>query len=360
MSKKAKPTTSTMTPWAGATPYLTGANGILPKGLEQFQNGGWTEPMQGGVDAYAQSLKDRFTDPTMQYIQSGAGGVMRGDFDTNFGNVANIQGVNNISAPQTSMVAARQGQGALDPTGALGQMLSGDVSNPYLENQAFAMMGNMARNLNENVMPGIRSEALASGQYGGSRQGIAEGLAMSRMNQDLAPALTNMFGNAYENAQGRMAGAAGQLNDQAYNNAQANAGRMFGADQFNAQNQLNTQQFNANLGLQNNQQQLARNTQNLQNRMQGLGAMQAGQQMQDNTFNSYMGALGMPQAYNQNNLTNYANLVSQTAGMGGTQSQTNYKNPIASALGGGLAGGAVMGPMGAAIGGGLGLLGGLF
>ena len=308
----------------------------------------------------AQKLK---RDPSMQFAQAGAGDVMRGAFDTKFGPVANST-YKDITAPQTSLVQARQSQGMLDPTGAMSRMLSGRPDNPYLNQQASAITNQLTRNLNEQVMPGIRSEALASGQYGGSRQGIAEGLAASRLNQDLAPALTNLYGGAYENAQQRMYGTANALNDQAFQNAQQNANRQFSGDQFNASNNLQNNQFNANLGLQNNAQQMQMNSQNLQNRLQGLGALGTVQNMQDNNFGRYMDALQASNSYNWNQLANYSGIVQPGASMGGTQSQTNYKNVDAGAFGGALSGagmGAMVGgPMGAAIGGGLGLLGGLF
>lgn len=368
MSKKAKPTVSTNSPWKDAIPYLTGdaakgITGVLPAANQLYNQSQFTPQMQQGVDLYSQYVKDRALDPSMQFAQAGAGDVMRGAFDTKFNPVANST-YQNITAPQTNLVQARQSQGALDPTGAMSRMLSGRPDNPYLNQQASAITNQLTRNLNEQVMPGLRSEALAAGQYGGSRQGIAEGLAASRLNQDLAPALTNLYGGAYENAQQRMYGTANALNDQAFQNAQQNANRQFSGDQFNASNNLQNNQFNANLGLQNNAQRMQMNSQNLQNRLQGLGALGTVQNMQDNNFGQYMNALQAPNNYNWNQLANYSGIVQPGASMGGTQSQTNYRNVGAGAFGGALSGagmGAMVGgPMGAAIGGGLGLLGGLF
>ena len=363
MSKKAKPQVMSNEPWKMAQPYLLGDSnrgiaGLLPEANTQFQAGRFTPQMQAGVDQYTQYLQNRATDPNMDFAQRGAGDIMRGSFDTNFNPVGNTT-FQNINTPQTNLRAARAGQGVLDPTSAMRSMLSGRPDNPYLDQQAAAITGQLTRNLNENVMPGLRSEALASGQYGGSRQGIAEGLAASRLNQDLAPALTNLYGTAFENAQQRKFGTASQLNDQALQNAVGNANRQFSGNQFNASNNLANQQFNANLGLQNNAQQMQRNQANLNNRMQGLSALQGVNGMQDQNFGNFMNALQMPQGYNWQNLNNYSGIVNTGAGQGGTQSQTMYKNPFAGALGG-AASGAMFGPMGAAIGGGLGLLGGLF
>lgn len=390
MSKKAKPTVSASEPWKAIQPYILGdaskgITGVAPEAQRLYQQGGFTPQMQNIADMYTSSILGRAQDPRMNntlssnydLAQNAAGtamgalpilnnaamGVANGAFDSNFGPVANI------NSQDVNLQRARAGQGPLDPTKSLQGLLSGNVSNPYLQQQANAMTANLTRNLNENVMPGIRSEALASGQYGGSRQGIAEGLAASRLNQDLAPALTNLFGGAFENAQNRMFGTASQLNDQAFQNATNNANRNVGVDQFNA-----------NLGLQNNSQLMQKNQANLGNRMQGLNIAQGGlnmlgsaqgmnnnalnsmqgvNAMQDSNFNQMIGALQMPQQYNWQNFQNFSNPALSAAGMGGTQSQTNYKNPAMGALGG-AATGSMFGPWGTAIGGGLGLLGGLF
>lgn len=362
MSKKSKPQVATSSPWDVTIPFFTGSKdtaGILPESNKLFLEGQQLTPqIQQAANLYSNYVMNRATDPNMDLAQRGAGEIMLGAFDTNFNPVANTT-FQNISTPQTSLRAARAGQGALDPTRAMQSMLSGRPDNPYLDQQAAAITGQLTRNLNENVMPGLRSEALASGQYGGSRQGIAEGLAASRLNQDLAPALTNLYGTAFENAQQRKFGTASQLNDQAFQNAVGNANRQFAGNQFNASNNLANQQFNANLGLQNNAQQMQRNQANLGNRLQGLNVLQGTNAMQDQNFANYLNAIRAPQDFNFQNLQNHAGILQGASGMGGTQSQTTYKNPFAGALGG-AATGAMFGPMGAAIGGGLGLLGGMF
>lgn len=395
MSKKAKPTVSTAEPWKAIQPYLTGdpskgITGIMPEAQRLYGQGGFTPQMQGIADMYTQGIMDRSQDPRMQgamgsnfnlanqavdtasgampFLNRAAMGVANGAFDTGFNQVGNV------NAQNVNLQQARAAQGQLDPTRSLQGLLSGNVTNPYLQQQAAAMTANLTRNLNENVMPGLRSEALASGQYGGSRQGIAEGLAASRLNQDLAPALTNMFGGAFENAQNRMFGTATGLNEQAAGNATNNANRQLAADQFNA-----------DLAFRNMMAEQNINTGNLDNRMKGLNIAQGGlnllsgaqgmnnsalnsmngvNAMQDSNFNNAMNALQMPQQYNWQNFQNFSNPALQAAGMGGTQSQTNYRNVGAGMLGGAMSGagtGMMMGgPMGAMIGGGLGLLGGLF
>lgn len=380
MSKKSKPQTATSEPWKAIQPYLLGdaakgIPGIAPEALNLYRQGGFNPQMQNANNLYMGQLENRYQAPD-QFLNSiknlpvdkinsmvlnQAGDVLNGKYDTNFGKVGNI------SQQNVGLQQARNAQGALNPTNSMSRLLSGRPDNPYLQQQANAITGQMTRNLQENVMPGIRSDSVLSGQYGGSRQGIAEGLAASRMNQDLAPALTNLFGGAYENAQQRMFGTANALNDQAYQNATNNANRNVGV-----------QQFNANLGLQNNQQQMMQNQGNLNNRMQafnmgnGLNQFMGGQlqnlgavnALQDNTYNGAINGMMTPQNVNWQNFQNYSNPVLGAAGLGGTQQQTQYRNVGAGAIGGAMSGAAlgnsVLPGWGAAIGGGLGLLGGLF
>ena len=335
-------TKNSFEPYSETKDFLLGNDeknipGIFDESARLYGQGGFTDQMQGGLDQYLQQLQGRnsipgafnqgvadFTNRAAGDLGTAAYSVANGSYDTNFAPVGNI------NTPMVNLSSARKSQGVLDPTNSLQNLLSGRVTSPYLQQQADAMTANLTRNLNENVMPNIRSEALASGQYGGSRQGIAEGLVASRLNQDLAPALTNLFGNAYENAQGRMFGTASQLNDQAFQNATSNANRQFSGNQFNA-----------NLGLQNNNQQMDQNTQNLNNRMKGLDIAQGGlnmlsgsqqlqqnqNNMQDQNFSQLMGAFGMPQDINWQNLNNYQNVIYPGAQLGGSSKGTQVQTP---------------------------------
>ena len=169
--------------------------------------------------------------------------------------------------------SARSNLGTLDPTSALSKLLSGEIDNPYLSSmnqkgidQSMQGYNDMIQNLNQSVMPQIGSDAFAAGQYGGSRQGIAEGLALQQaernardLTQSNVDSGNQLLGNAYQNAQGNMLSTAQTLNDQAGSNAQFNAtnrnqGGQFnaGADnQFslaNASNSMANSQYNAGLG----------------------------------------------------------------------------------------------------------------
>lgn len=71
------------------------------------------------------------------------------------------------------------------------------ITNPYLQDQAQAITNTATQNLNNNILPGINSGAMAAGGYGGSRQGIAQGLAIGQTNQGITNSLASLYGNAY-------------------------------------------------------------------------------------------------------------------------------------------------------------------
>lgn len=264
--------------------------------------------------------------------------------------------------------------------GALAPLMSGQVNDEYLGNASRTMFADATRNLLENVMPGISSGFQAAGQMGSSRQGIAQGLAASRMNQDLSGALAQMYLGAHEGAQNRAASLGGQLagldtnvgiqnaqmtNQGAITNAQmatqagiANAqmatqASIAAAQQRMQQEQL-AQQYALGLG------GLAQSDMQLRASMAGqLGNLGLGAgQLQANTYAQmlpYLTAPGSAYTQGQNavaqigqqmydapwsalgNLSGVANpLLGSTGGV--TNSQSAYIDPIAGALGGALSG----------------------
>lgn len=58
---------------------------------------------------------------------------------------------------------------------------SGDIwnpaSNPNLQGAIDASTRPIVQNYQESILPGIRNDAISSGNFGGSRQGVAEGIA---------------------------------------------------------------------------------------------------------------------------------------------------------------------------------------
>jgi hypothetical protein len=171
-----------------------------------------------------------------------------------------------VSAQAIDPARAFASFGAADPTAALARSLSGAVDNPFLAamNQASinqAMQGyddalsSATRTLTDQALPAIRGGAVLAGQYGGSRQGIAEGLALSDVGRQAALNARNLaqlaldsgaqlYGGAYESAQSRAAQTAATLAALGIDAARGNADRAMQADTADAANGLNAAQLN--------------------------------------------------------------------------------------------------------------------
>ena len=77
------------------------------------------------------------------------------------------------------------------------------MPNPYLTDSANAISRNLTQNFQENMLPGINSGAMMAGGFGGSRQGVAQGIGMGRTQQAIGDAQASLYGNAYEGDQNR-------------------------------------------------------------------------------------------------------------------------------------------------------------
>lgn len=132
--------------------------------------------------------------------------------------------------------------------------------NPYLDQMAAGIVQQTTRNLSEQIMPGLRSQAIAAGGFGDARHGVAEGLAIGRTNDALANSLANLYGTDYQKAMDRNAqiyqaqlqnqlGYAG-LDAQRYGIDQNNATQRYTADLSNGTQRYGIDQ-NYNLGMTN-------------------------------------------------------------------------------------------------------------
>lgn len=197
-----------------------------------------------------------------------------------------------------------------------------DLSNAgFQQNQA-----NATENLMENVLPSIRSGAIAAGQYGGSRQGVAEGNAIGDYSKALTNAnlqlgmansanVTGAQANAYESGQNRALSAAQGLSGQQYGVAQQEAAMRQAADQTNI-NAL------------------------LQTRGQNASNMIAGMNTQQNLLGNSYNYATANDAYDRTKMSQVSSMLSPFTGLGSssTSSQPYYSNTAANALGGAAAG----------------------
>ena len=180
------------------------------------------------------------------------------------------------------------------------------MQNPYLPQQAQALTQQANNNLQNFQLPGINSGAIAAGGFGGSRQGIAQGLAIGQTNQGLTSALGNMYSSAYEGDQNRGLQRDLGMGQLALGNKQADQGFTLGQGnlalgQTQAANNYALGQGNLALGntqAANNfslgqQQNSNAATANANNYSLGQGQLALGNTQAGNNYNLGLGQLGL-------------------------------------------------------------------
>jgi hypothetical protein len=193
---------------------------------------------------------------------------------------------------------------------------------------------NLTDNLQRSILAGIRGGAIAAGQYGGSRQGIAEGLAISDLTKQLnnsntqfglgaTAANSSALANAYENGQNRALSAAQGLSGQQYGVASQDAAARQAADNTNVQALLATRGQNSN------------------NLATGIGLQQGLLGSAANYSNTDLGRLGMGSGI----LAPFLGAGATTTSNGTSSSTSNttgnqpiYQNQLGGILGGAQAG----------------------
>lgn len=208
-------------------------------------------------------------------------------------------------------------KGAAAESYRLGQVLDPN-SNPFFQS---AVAGAIRPMVTQFTNPGgplsaIRGGAVGADQYGGSRQGIAEGAAITGLGQSMQDIVANMGSQAYGQGLTAQGTALAFL-------PQTQQAQMFPATALSAVGQ----------DVQQQQQQIINDAVAKWNWEQGLPAAK---------------------------LQQYANMVTGATGGGSTTSTgtqpTARSNPLMGALGGAALGFSVGGPWGAAAGGLIGLL----
>jgi hypothetical protein len=317
------------------------ANTQRPAGQQNFGTGINSYLNDWGLDSF---MRNQQAAQSLQETQNAAP------------QVANTQGVNvsTVKAPALNTPS----QGTLDLKSAFQNTIYGDAgANPYLTKslQGAADMSRMnfnqlqqdaTRNLRENILPGIRGGAIAAGQYGGSRQGIAEGRALGDSARASQQAATQ-FGLGTSNAAiGAQADAFNRGQDRSLAALLNLSGQQFDQSRFGAQQALQAQLANQNafqnaettnaglrqgVNLANINSQLQTNNQNAQNRATGIGLSS--------------GLLG--QAVNFGNQSANADVsrlgaitgaLAPFTGLNQTQTQPAYQNTAGNVIGGALGG----------------------
>lgn len=237
------------------------------------------------------------------------------------------------------------GQNSLNLKPAFQDFIYGNsAENPYLLNslKAGVDLGNagyrsnvasLTDTLQRQILPGIRGGAIASGQYGGSRQGIAEGNAISDFTKQLSN--TNL-----QQSLGQTQGILGAQSD-TFNRGQDRA--------LSALQNLSGQQYG--VASQNEQIAMANADRNLRRDMANQGAVLQTNQQNDarNIAGTGLSSSLLGQAVGFGNQANNATLdrlgrvtgsLAPFTNAGGTttNSQPLYQNQGANILGGAAAG----------------------
>lgn len=235
----------------------------------------WGKNGSGGLLSKYQSYLDQ---PQSQALQNF--GTAAGDYLNNYGagTMQQVQGAaNGLMQPKDAKMADLLGyavgnqvqapsQNNIDLTGSYQNLLSGGDTSKLMNSlqagnalagaQFHQNQADLTDNLQRNILPGIRSNSVLAGQYGGSRQGVAEGLAISDLTKQMSNSNTQFglgataanssaLANAYENGQNRALSATQGLGAQQYGVASQNANTKNQAEFMNVNNLWDASKTNA-------------------------------------------------------------------------------------------------------------------
>lgn len=365
--------TQHLDPRADAIVYGNGTT-ANPGLLSQYQDLGKT-PQSPGSASFGQFAQDylKYSAPgAVQNLQNTATGLLAGNTAAPVTKAASAGDPRtyNVLNAQASQVQAPS-QNGVDLTKSYNDIIYGDAgANPYLTkslqagvdatNAGFQKNANaITDNLQKTILPGIRSDSVLSGQYGGSRQGIAEGNALGDYTRQLTDANSLLAAQNSANTTGAQAASYNAGKDRALAATQGLSGQQYGVAQQNAALAQQTTLANAaaqqaasaqNANAYNNQNQFNAGLQ------QQAGLANQGAQLQTNALNSNNQQAGMAglsgllqnqYGYAQNQ-DNYAinragqvnGLLAPYLGAGGS---TNTTQPYASNTGANILGGATAG-----------------
>jgi hypothetical protein len=299
-----------------------GQPGIYPEAQRLYQSSGWTPEMQGISDTWKRDTINRLPSQLINGYKL-ASQLESGAFDPK------ITPADKVQAQVVNPVNAFASLGGANPMDAISQMLTGNVNTSTLDPVINDAARRISENFTEQALPALRQGAIMSGQYGGTRQGIAEGIASRGLAYSIGDMAANLYNQAFQQAQQQRYGTANNMAELGVSNARSNADR-----------DLLAQSKNAEVQLQNNLQQMELKKQLLANSLQGMNVLQGVNALQDNAYNRLLNLAQMPNQYNWDNLNNYSSIVQNGARLGGTTTsqQPYFTNPLGNAIGLGLGG----------------------
>lgn len=90
------------------------------------------------------------------------------------------------------------GQSALDASQFFLGPGMDPTSNPFLQAAIGAAVQPIVENFTQGILPNIRGEAITSGQFGGSRQGIAEGVASTGVSRAIGETASGLANQGFQ------------------------------------------------------------------------------------------------------------------------------------------------------------------
>lgn len=317
--------------------------------LGQYQ-GMLSAPQSGGANAYASSSSDylkQYGSQDLNTIHNAANNLMAGQPTPIIGSAAT-----GLPAYAVGNQVAAPAQNNINLTGTFQSMLNGGNNQALkdslqygtdLTNAQFAKnQTDVTNNLTRNVLPGIQGGAIAAGQYGSSRQGIAEGNALSDYTNQLTSANTQLglansanttgqLASDYQQGQGRALAAAQGLSQQQYTTALQDSNTKNQAEFMNVGNSYDVSKTNAGLQQQTN--------------LANLSSMEQANALKNSSVATGAGMLGglLGQANGGVNAgTGYAqgvnSLIQPYLGANQTTTQPYYANTAGNVMGGALMG----------------------
>jgi len=216
-------------PWVGQQPYLydvfNSAQGVYknPQQYPQYYQGDTVANMdplqQQGIQGQANWATQQFPQLFNPFAGSTQNLMAGNTGSTGFANGVSSSVLpaltDTLSKTPTSQIGNQQldlsrfmpnvntNPITADPNAAIGSMLSGQVNTQGLGAAYDAATQPMINQFNRQIMPALRSEEILTGQLGGSRGDIAQGLAASDLTQQLSNVAGTMGYNAYQDAQAR-------------------------------------------------------------------------------------------------------------------------------------------------------------
>jgi hypothetical protein len=314
---------------------------------------------QGGLLSQYQSyLNQPQSQPLQQYGQA-AGDYLNSHGSADMGAIRNtatglMQG---NSAPQAASPAwavgnqvQAPGQNNVDLTGSYNRFINGTPgANPYLNQSLNSAVGltnasyqqnqdSLTNNLTRNVLPSLRSGAIAAGQYGGSRQGIAEGNALSDYTKQLTNANLQLGLANSANTTGQQANAYNADSDRALAATQGLSGQQYATAIQNANTKNQAEFTNVGNVQQNN---MANQAAQLQTNAQNNSAALGGAGLLGGLSSSAYGTATNNQNYDINRASQVNGLLTPylSANSSSTSTQPLYQNTAGNVLGGALLGG---------------------